>query len=67
MRTLYIVLGCVSLALGAIGAAVPLLPSVPFLLLAAFFFARSSQRLHDWFVGTRLYQKNLAYYVTAGA
>lgn len=56
-------LGGVALALGALGAAVPLIPSVPFLLLAAFAFARSSQRLHAWFVGTKLYRNNLESYV----
>ena len=32
-------------------------------MLAAFFFARSSQKLHNWFVGTKLYQDNLADFV----
>lgn len=41
------------------------LPSVPFLLLAAFCFARSSERLNMWFTGTKLYQDNLVDY-TAG-
>lgn len=62
-RLLFLVLGCVSLALGAVGAVLPLLPSVPFLLLAAFCFAKSSQRLHSWFVGTKLYKENLESYV----
>lgn len=59
----YIVLGCVSLGVGAVGAVLPLLPAFPFLLLAAFCFARSSEKLHSWFVGTKLYQDNLASYV----
>ncbi|MGN0661559.1 MAG: YbaN family protein, partial [Faecalibacterium sp.] len=56
-------LGCVSAALGAVGAVLPILPTVPFLLLAAYCFARSSERLHRWFVGTRLYKNNLESYV----
>lgn len=62
-RSIYIVIGCVSVALGAVGAVLPVLPTVPFLLLAAFCFARSSQRLHNWFTGTKLYKKNLEIYV----
>ena len=56
-------LGCVSAALGAVGAVLPILPTVPFLLLAAYCFARSSERLHRWFTGTRLYRENLESYV----
>lgn len=59
-RALYFALGCLGLALGAVGAVVPLLPAFPFLVLAAFGFARSSDRLHQWFLGTRLYRDNLA-------
>lgn len=58
-KTLWITLGCVALGLGAVGAVLPVLPSVPLLLLAAFCFARSSERLHKWFIGTRLYRHNL--------
>lgn len=64
-KILYIVIGCISVVLGAIGAVIPFLPSVPFLLLAAFCFARSSERLNTWFTNTKLYQDNLADY-TAG-
>ena len=64
-KILYIIVGCVSVALGAVGAVLPFIPSVPFLLLAAFCFARSSERLNTWFVGTKLYRDNLADY-TAG-
>ena len=45
-KAVYMVLGFVGLALGAVGAVVPLLPAFPFLLLAAFGFAKSSQKLH---------------------
>ena len=62
-KILFVVLGCISAALGALGAVLPLLPTFPFLLLATFCFARSSERLHSWFTGTRLYKNNLESYV----
>lgn len=62
-KILYIMVGCLSLGLGAVGAVLPLLPSFPFLLLAAFCFAKSSKKLHDWFTGTKLYKDNLENYV----
>lgn len=51
MRLVYIALGWAALALGAAGMLLPLLPTVPFLLLAAICFARGSERCHDWLVG----------------
>ena len=57
------ILGCIGLALGAVGAVLPLLPAFPFLLLAAFCFAKSSEKLHRWFTGTKLYKNNLESYV----
>lgn len=62
-KILYIGLGCIGVGAGAVGAVLPLIPSVPFLLLAAFCFAKSSERLHTWFTGTKLYQNNLESYV----
>lgn len=58
-KILYIILGCIGVGLGAVGAVVPLLPAFPFLMLAAFCFARSSERLNNWFIGTKLYKNNL--------
>ena len=62
-KLLYIAVGCIGVALGAVGAVVPLMPAFPFLLLAAYCFARSSERLHAWFVGTKLYRDNLESFV----
>ena len=62
-KILFIVLGCIGLGLGAVGAVVPLLPAFPFLLLAAYSFARSSERLHSWFINTKLFKNNLESYV----
>ncbi len=62
-KMLYIILGCIGVGLGAVGAVVPMLPAFPFLMLAAFCFARSSEKLNNWFMGTKLYKDNLADYV----
>ena len=62
-KILYIILGCIGVGLGAVCAVVPMLPAFPFLLLAAFCFARSSEKLHNWFVGTKLYKDNLEDYI----
>ena len=48
MRVFWLLGGGVFLALAVIGILLPLVPTTPFLLLACFCFARSSQRLHDW-------------------
>ena len=62
-KTIYLALGCIGVGLGALGAVLPLLPAFPFLLLAAFCFGKSSERLHIWFIGTKLYKNNLESYV----
>ena len=62
-KIIYMVVGSISLGLGTAGTVLPILPTVPFLLLAAYCFARSSKKLHDWFVCTKLYQDNLESYV----
>lgn len=55
--------GILFLVLGTIGMFLPVLPTVPFYLLATVCFAKSSKKLHDWFVNTTLYKKNLESYV----
>lgn len=62
-RVIYISVGCLSLVIGFIGALIPFLPSFPFLLLATYCFGRSSKKLNDWFVATKLYKNNLETYV----
>ena len=63
MKLLYIVLGCIALGLGAVGTVLPILPTTPLLLVAAFCFARSSEKLNKWFKNTRLYKENLETFV----
>jgi uncharacterized membrane protein YbaN (DUF454 family) len=54
-RTLLIIAGIVSLALGIIGIPIPLLPTTPFLLLSAFLFGRSSVKLYNWLINHRYF------------
>ncbi|MEM8985291.1 MAG: YbaN family protein, partial [Pseudomonadota bacterium] len=48
MRAVWLLIGVTALGLGALGVVLPLLPTTPFILLAAYAFARSSDRLHRW-------------------
>jgi uncharacterized membrane protein YbaN (DUF454 family) len=60
-KFLLMVLGSFSVALGFLGIVLPLLPTTPFLLLAAFCYARASQRAYHWLTGNRwfgVYLKN---------
>lgn len=55
MRSVWVVLGFLAMGLGIVGLVLPLLPTTPFMLLAAASFAKSSPRLHGWLVGHRVF------------
>mgnify|MGYP000585710000 CR=1 FL=1 len=63
LRIFWILLGFICLGLGAVGVVLPILPTVPFFMATVFCFAKSSKRLHDWFIGTKLYKKHLDSFV----
>ena len=62
LKPLFLTVGLISLALGAVGIFLPILPTTPFLLLAAFCFARSSQRLHQYLVNHRIFGEYISNY-----
>ena len=63
IRFVWLFFGFISLGLGTAGIVLPFLPTVPFYLATVFCFAKSSKRLHDWFIGTSLYKKHLESFV----
>lgn len=56
--------GFLFFALGMAGVVLPILPTTPFILVADFCFARSSDRLNSWFKGTKVYKMVLEGYMT---
>jgi uncharacterized membrane protein YbaN (DUF454 family) len=54
-RILFLVLGWIFVGLGAVGVVLPVIPTTPFLLVAAACFARSSPRFHSWLLNSRLF------------
>lgn len=62
LKALLIASGTISLALGIIGIVVPVLPTTPFLLLAAACYARSSGKFYNWFIGNRVFGKYILNY-----
>lgn len=62
-RMLLMSVGGLSFVLGSVGTLVPVLPTVPFYLLSAFCFARSSREMHRRFVNSALYRENVEPYL----
>ncbi len=58
-KALLIVLGTISLVVGIIGAFLPVLPTTPFVLLAAFCYVRSSKRMYDRLMNSRFAGKHV--------
>lgn len=52
-KSVYLSLGLISLALGIIGIFLPILPTTPFAILAAYFFSKSSEKMHTWLLNQR--------------
>ncbi|MBP6737912.1 MAG: YbaN family protein [Rhodobacteraceae bacterium] len=67
MRALWLGLGLLAVALGALGVMLPVLPTTPFMLLAAGCFAKSSPRLHDWLITHRIFGPPLRNWAERGA
>ena len=62
VRYVFLTIGAISFALGTAGIVLPLLPTVPFYMLALFCLARGSERFHKMFLESSLYQKTVAAY-----
>lgn len=62
-KAIYVIVGIISLGFGYLGVILPLIPFTPFLLLTAFCFGKSSEKLDTWFKNTKLYKDNLESFV----
>ena len=66
VRTLYLISGIFCVLLGLVGVVLPLLPTTPFLLVAAFCFSRSSERLHQTLLNNQLFGQLIRDWETDG-
>ena len=66
-KFLYVLCGLIALGCGIVGIILPILPTTPFLLLASFCFFRGSERVDNWFKGTKIYKKHLESFVKSRA
>lgn len=63
LRVSLVLFGMISFGLGVLGIFLPLLPTTPFMLLSAFLFIRSSDRLYRWLINHRLFGKYIYDYI----
>jgi len=61
-RVIYLIIGTVALALGSLGLFLPVLPTTPFVILAAACYLRSSKRMHAWILQSRLFGETVENY-----
>ena len=66
-KYIYVTVGLLAFAIGAIGIILPILPTTPFLLLASFCFVRGSEKFDRWFKSTKIYKKHLESFVNEKA
>ncbi|EIE49328.1 hypothetical protein C357_19421 [Citreicella sp. 357] len=67
LRIFWIIFGSIALGLGVLGIALPVLPTTPFVLLAAFCYARGSDRMHAWLLRNRVFGPMIADWQAEGA
>lgn len=63
-KRLLIACGIIALLLGLIGMAIPVFPTTPFLLLSAYCFMKSSEKMYKWMLSNRLFGDYLYSYIT---
>jgi len=61
-QAVYLIIGTLALVLGAIGLFLPVLPTTPFVILAAACYLRSSKRMHAWILQSRLFGETVENY-----
>ena len=67
IRVFWLVVGILALALGGLGVVLPLLPTTPFVLVAAFAFANSTDTLHQWLLDHNIFGPLIANWQRYGA
>ena len=66
-RIALLIVGIIALGLGGLGVVLPLVPTTPFILVAAFAFAGSSEKLHQWLLDHELFGSLIANWRSHGA
>jgi hypothetical protein len=62
-RLLFVTLGTLFLGIGLVGIIVPILPTTPFLLLATSFYARGSDKFHNWLLNNKIFGAYIRHYI----